>query len=121
MRRAMAIALPQADIERAGVAHMGRLLSGSTLRAQALRPSSGPTLKIAAGPLRRVVERREHLGAVRPRAPELARRPSWKAHRLSARTRQRAPPRGRNRRGAERTLAEAAPKCTANPIAKVLR
>jgi len=46
MRRAMAIALPQADIERIGIAHMGRLLSGSTLRAHAPGPRSRPTLRV---------------------------------------------------------------------------
>ena len=42
MRPAMAIALPQADIERTGVAHMGRLLSGLTPRTQDQDPRSGP-------------------------------------------------------------------------------
>ena len=51
MRRAMAIALPQADIERIGIAHMGRLLSGSTLRVHAPGPRSGPALRAhAPGP-----------------------------------------------------------------------
>ena len=79
MRRAMAIALPQADIERIGIAHMGRLLSGSTLRVHAPGPRSGPTLKThAAGPPRRVVERREHLGAVSRDLPNLPGGPAGK-------------------------------------------
>src|SRR6516225_9561503 len=119
MRRAMAIALPQADIERAGVAHMGRLLSGvhapspssdpklwaqalipssgPKLRAQAPGPRSGPTLKThAAGPLRRVVERREHLGAV---SREL---PNWPGGPAGKRI-DRAPAQGKERLPAHET------------------